>query len=67
MTTLTKVRIIKSIWQYSITDTKTTGLAAIQKKQGMNVDKNKNEKITDGLRGLWEKVTGKQVSSKISN
>ncbi|PSR81646.1 hypothetical protein BD289DRAFT_372358 [Coniella lustricola] len=37
------------------------------KKSGHQVDRNTAEKITDGARGLFEKATGKQVNSKISN
>ncbi|KAF2028882.1 hypothetical protein EK21DRAFT_113414 [Setomelanomma holmii] len=35
--------------------------------QKMAGDRAKSEKITDGLRKIFEKVTGKKVSSKISN
>ncbi|KAF2433723.1 hypothetical protein EJ08DRAFT_694208 [Tothia fuscella] len=38
-----------------------------QKKLGMKENKALNEKITDTLRGFYEKFTGKKVSSKISN
>lgn len=37
------------------------------KKSGHNVDRNTSEKITDGARSAYEKVTGKQVNPKISN
>ncbi|KAH6624980.1 hypothetical protein B0J18DRAFT_429842 [Chaetomium sp. MPI-SDFR-AT-0129] len=40
---------------------------AVAKKSGHNVNANTAEKITDGARGLFEKATGKKVSSKISN
>lgn len=40
---------------------------AIAKKSGHNVDRNTSEKITDGIRGAYEKATGKKVNSKISN
>jgi len=42
-------------------------LSMAQKKLGMKENKALNEKITDGLRGLYEKLTGKKVSPKISN
>ncbi|KAJ5360734.1 hypothetical protein N7517_009925 [Penicillium concentricum] len=41
--------------------------AAGVKKSGYNVDRNMQEKITDGAREAYEKATGKQVSDKISN
>ncbi|KXG49687.1 uncharacterized protein PGRI_056550 [Penicillium griseofulvum] len=37
------------------------------KKSGYNIDRNMQEKITDGAREAYEKATGKQVSDKISN
>lgn len=37
------------------------------KKSGHAVPRGTAEKITDGARGLFEKATGKKVSSKISN
>ncbi|QIX00158.1 hypothetical protein AMS68_005675 [Peltaster fructicola] len=41
------------------------------KKSGHNVDtnsmRNTNEKITDGIRGAFEKATGKHVPDKYSN
>lgn len=37
------------------------------KKSGHNVDRNTSEKITDGARSAYEKVTGKTVNPKISN
>ncbi|KAI2733921.1 hypothetical protein CBS147332_936 [Penicillium roqueforti] len=37
------------------------------KKSGYNVDRNTQEKITDGARSAYEKATGKHVSDKISN
>ncbi|KAK5108639.1 hypothetical protein LTR62_008130 [Meristemomyces frigidus] len=51
------------------------GLAALEKKIGRStghpVDANKmrgtNEKITDKLRGMFEKATGKKVPAKFSN
>ncbi|OQE40152.1 hypothetical protein PENCOP_c006G08347 [Penicillium coprophilum] len=41
--------------------------AAGVKKSGYNVDRNMQEKITDGAREAYEKATGKHVSEKISN
>ncbi|KAJ5512268.1 hypothetical protein N7463_001820 [Penicillium fimorum] len=41
--------------------------AAGVKKSGYNLDRNMQEKITDGAREAYEKATGKQVSDKISN
>ncbi|KAJ5602606.1 hypothetical protein N7537_005562 [Penicillium hordei] len=41
--------------------------AAGVKKSGYNLDRSAQEKITDGAREAYEKVTGKQVSDKISN
>jgi len=43
------------------------GLDVIEKKFGHTQSRNTNEKITDGARNLFEKVTGKKVSEKISN
>ncbi|KAK4238786.1 hypothetical protein C8A03DRAFT_33183 [Achaetomium macrosporum] len=40
---------------------------AAAKKSGHNVSSSTSEKITDGARGAFEKATGKQVNSKISN
>lgn len=37
------------------------------KKSGHTMDRNTSEKITDGARGMFEKVTGKKVDPKISN
>ncbi|ROV96094.1 hypothetical protein VSDG_05055 [Cytospora chrysosperma] len=37
------------------------------KKSGRTVPRDTAEKITDGARGMFEKVTGKKVSDKISN
>lgn len=37
------------------------------KKSGHEVNKNTAEKITDGARGAFEKLTGKKVDPKISN
>ena len=34
------------------------GLDFIEKKTGHTMDRNTNEKITDGARGLYEKATG---------
>ncbi|KAJ7884133.1 hypothetical protein B0H14DRAFT_3857169 [Mycena olivaceomarginata] len=42
-------------------------LDALERKQGMASNRNTNEKITDGARNAFEKVTGHTVSSKISN
>jgi hypothetical protein len=53
----------------------TTAVDAAEKKLGTqtghNVDpakyRSQNEKFTDKLRGLFEKLTGKKVPSKVSN
>ncbi|CRL31033.1 unnamed protein product [Penicillium camemberti] len=45
----------------------TSAFAAGVKKSGYNLDRNAQEKITDGARSAYEKATGKQVSDKISN
>ncbi|KAG7114643.1 hypothetical protein HYQ46_011914 [Verticillium longisporum] len=37
------------------------------KKSGHNIDRNTQEKITDGGRSAYEKATGSKVSDKISN
>ncbi|KAJ4419475.1 hypothetical protein N0V82_004920 [Gnomoniopsis sp. IMI 355080] len=37
------------------------------KKAGHPMDRNTSEKITDGARSAYEKVTGKPVNPKISN
>lgn len=39
----------------------------LEKKQGIAPNAGRDEKITDKARGLFEKATGKSVSSKISN
>ncbi|CAK7199850.1 hypothetical protein SEUCBS139899_002536 [Sporothrix eucalyptigena] len=39
----------------------------IAKKTGHNVDRNTSEKITDGARTAFEKLTGKKVDPKYSN
>ncbi|KAJ5462771.1 hypothetical protein N7475_007715 [Penicillium sp. IBT 31633x] len=41
--------------------------AAGVKKSGYNLDRNTQEKITDGAREAYEKFTGKQVNEKYSN
>ncbi|CAP96583.1 hypothetical protein E8E15_003444 [Penicillium rubens] len=41
--------------------------AAGVKKSGYNIDRNMQEKITDGAREAYEKATGKPVSDKVSN
>ncbi|KAJ3755984.1 hypothetical protein EV360DRAFT_85380 [Lentinula raphanica] len=43
------------------------GLDALEKKEGINLSRNTNEKITDTVREGFEKVTGKDVPSKWSN
>ncbi|KAJ7469059.1 hypothetical protein FB451DRAFT_1255651 [Mycena latifolia] len=43
------------------------GLDAVEKKEGIPDNRATNEKITDGARDEFEKVTGDNVSSKISN
>ncbi|EKD15795.1 uncharacterized protein L3040_003584 [Drepanopeziza brunnea f. sp. 'multigermtubi'] len=42
-------------------------LEFIEKKTGHQMGAGTNEKITDGLRGLYEKNTGKKVDPKWSN
>ncbi|CAK7563361.1 MAG: hypothetical protein SEPTF4163_001228 [Sporothrix epigloea] len=39
----------------------------VSKKSGHQVDRNTSEKITDGARGAFEKLTGKKVDPKYSN
>ncbi|KAJ7673659.1 hypothetical protein DFH06DRAFT_1467154 [Mycena polygramma] len=43
------------------------GLDFIEKKLGHTQNRGVNEKITDAAREQYEKLTGKPVSSKISN
>jgi len=43
------------------------GLDFAEKKTGHVMDRNTNEKITDGARGAYEKMTGKTVNPKYSN
>ncbi|KAJ6459139.1 hypothetical protein DFH06DRAFT_1471451 [Mycena polygramma] len=43
------------------------GLDFIEKKEGMSESRATNEKITDAARSGYEKLTGNDVSSKISN
>ncbi|KAE9406916.1 hypothetical protein BT96DRAFT_987174 [Gymnopus androsaceus JB14] len=43
------------------------GLDMLEKKEGMNLSRSTNEKITDTAREGFEKVTGKEVPSKWSN
>ncbi|KAJ7914703.1 hypothetical protein B0H13DRAFT_1711932 [Mycena leptocephala] len=43
------------------------GLDALERKEGIPDNRATNEKITDAARGAYEKVTGGNVSSKISN
>lgn len=40
-----------------------TGLDAIEKKAGMSQSRETNEKITDGARGGFEKMSGYVVAS----
>ncbi|KAJ4473704.1 hypothetical protein J3R30DRAFT_708756 [Lentinula aciculospora] len=39
----------------------------IEKKSGHTLGRDTNEKITDGLRNQYEKMSGKSVPSKYSN
>ncbi|KAG6016820.1 hypothetical protein E4U43_003037 [Claviceps pusilla] len=39
----------------------------INKKAGLNLSRDNQEKITDGARGAYEKFSGKQVDAKFSN
>lgn len=41
----------------------------LEKKSGQDPNKfrSTNEKVTDAARGMFEKVTGKHVSDKVSN
>ncbi|KAJ5795147.1 hypothetical protein N7457_001746 [Penicillium paradoxum] len=41
--------------------------AAGVKKAGYNLDRDTQEKITDGAREAYEKFTGKHISEKFSN
>ncbi|PMD41976.1 hypothetical protein L207DRAFT_580653 [Hyaloscypha variabilis F] len=43
------------------------GLDFIEKKTGHTMGRDTNEKITDGVRGMYEKATGKSVDAKYSN
>ncbi|KAE9396400.1 hypothetical protein BT96DRAFT_922158 [Gymnopus androsaceus JB14] len=43
------------------------GLDFLEKKSGHSLGRDTNEKITDGARGQFEKMTGKDVPSKFSN
>ncbi|VDB95860.1 unnamed protein product [Peniophora sp. CBMAI 1063] len=43
------------------------GLDSFEKKQGWNVNRNTNEKITDGARDFLEKKTGYDIPDKFSN
>ncbi|VUC26940.1 unnamed protein product [Clonostachys rosea] len=40
---------------------------SLNNKQGWNIGKEQQEKITDGGRQAYEKVTGSKVNPKISN
>ncbi|CAH0003958.1 unnamed protein product [Clonostachys byssicola] len=39
----------------------------VNKKEGWNLSQDKQEKITDGGREAYEKITGNKVNPKISN
>lgn len=39
----------------------------VSKKSGHTFDRNTSEKITDGVRGAYEKTTGNSVDAKYSN
>ncbi|KFY82305.1 hypothetical protein V500_10643 [Pseudogymnoascus sp. VKM F-4518 (FW-2643)] len=41
--------------------------AAISKQSGHTFSADQSEKITDGIRGAYEKATGNKVDSKYSN
>jgi len=43
------------------------GLDAFERKEGLPDNRGTNEKITDAARGQFEKLTGKNVPSKVSN
>ncbi|KAI9825379.1 MAG: hypothetical protein M1819_000545 [Sarea resinae] len=43
------------------------GVDAFEKKEGLPDNRQTNEKVTDKARGLFEKATGKDVPSKLSN
>jgi hypothetical protein len=43
------------------------GLDFAEKKLGFSQSRETNEKITDGARDLFEKVTGKKIDSKVSD
>ncbi|KAJ6453357.1 hypothetical protein C8R45DRAFT_1039254 [Mycena sanguinolenta] len=43
------------------------GLDAFERKEGFTENRATNEKITDAARGAFEKVTGRDVPSKVSN
>ncbi|KAF5378944.1 hypothetical protein D9757_008710 [Collybiopsis confluens] len=42
-------------------------LDALEKKEGLNLGRSTNEKVTDTAREGFEKITGKDVPSKFSN
>ena len=50
-----------------LTPLPSTGLDFLEKKTGHTLSRDQNEKITDGARGMFEKLTGKDVDSKYSN
>ncbi|KFY27301.1 hypothetical protein V493_03581 [Pseudogymnoascus sp. VKM F-4281 (FW-2241)] len=39
----------------------------LSKKSGHNISSDQSEKITDGIRGAYEKATGSKVDPKYSN
>ncbi|KZV77369.1 hypothetical protein PENSPDRAFT_679541 [Peniophora sp. CONT] len=43
------------------------GLDSLERKQGINMNRNTNEKITDGARNFFEKTTGRDIPDKFSN
>jgi hypothetical protein len=44
-----------------------TAFAAISQKTGHTFSADQSEKITDGIRGAYEKATGNKVDAKYSN
>lgn len=49
------------------TNKRHTAFAAISKQTGHTFSADQSEKITDGIRGAYEKATGNKVDPKYSN
>jgi hypothetical protein len=61
------ISLAEATWNRVLTSSTFTAFDFVAKKSGHNMDRNTSEKITDGARGMFEKVTGKKVDSKYSN